>query len=56
MRRRFFWRVALLFGLVCLLAVGFFGFLGWMAAVKFGYGPPDFGPPHFGPPRGSPAR
>ncbi len=55
MRRRFFWRVALLFGLVCLLAVGFFGFLGWMAAVKFGYGPPDFGPPHFGPPRGSPA-
>jgi signal transduction histidine kinase len=50
MRKQFFWRVALLFGLVSLLAIGFVDFLARMAVLRFGHEPPDFGPPDFGPP------
>jgi len=49
MRGRFLWRVALLLTLLFLLvpiAIGFLGFLGWLAMGKFGGGPP-FGNPSF---------
>jgi len=49
MRGRFLWRVALLLALLFLLvpiAIGFLGFLGWLAMGKFGGGPP-FGNPSF---------
>lgn len=54
MRKQFFWRVALLFGLISLLAIGFVDFLARMAVLRFGHKPRDFGPPDFGPWGGRP--
>ena len=44
---RFLWRVGVLFLVLALLASAFFGFVGWLAANRFG-GPP-FDGPHRGP-------